>query len=322
MSSRVSIVISTRNRAASLRDTLASLENVAIPAETAVELIIVDNGSSDQTRQVIGAFNPSRMSVRCIRENRPGLSRSRNAGLAASTGDIVLFTDDDVRAPRNWIDGMCRKIAVGEADAIAGGVRIAPDLLRPWMSLYVRAVLAETQSLDPNRPSRLVGANMAISRKVLSRVPGFDLELGAGAMGYGEETLFASQLVAAGFRIGGALDIAVEHHFDPSRLERRALLDAAEKAGCSEAYIAWHWAHEFPEPCDRSIRSYKRDLKLWAKLLWRRLQQPPHDGAPTTDWEIQQIKAIAFRRQLRLEMLRPRNYHRQGLVKITSSLAA
>ena len=122
MSLRVSIIISTRNRADSLRETLASLKTVMVPADTAVELIVVDNASTDRTPQVIGAFNPSHISLRYVRESRPGLSRSRNAGLAASAGDIVLFTDDDVRAPGNWIDGMCRKITTGDADAVAGGV--------------------------------------------------------------------------------------------------------------------------------------------------------------------------------------------------------
>ena len=316
MAEHISIIISTRNRAASLRETLHSLERAAVPDGSAVELIVVDNASTDETWQVIADFRPSRLAVRYLRENRRGLSRSRNAGLAAAEGDVLLFTDDDVRVPRDWIGAMCRKIQSGEADAVAGGVRIATHLARPWMSLYIRAVLAETASLDPRSPSRLVGANMAFSRRVLSQVPSFDEELGAGAMGYGEETLFSSQLLAAGFRIAGAMDAAVEHHFDPARLSRRALLDAAAQAGASEAYVAWHWEHEFPERCDRSLASYKRDARLWAKLLWHRLHRRADNAAPISDWEIQQVKAIAFRRQLRLEMQRPRQYERRALKKL------
>lgn len=312
----VSIIICTRNRAASLRQTLESLGRVEIPVDVSAELLVVDNGSIDATASVIRDCRLPGIPVRYVREDRPGLSHSRNTGLAAAAGDIILFTDDDVRPSPTWIAGICRKIRTGEADAVAGGVIIAPELQRPWMSLYLRAVLASTESLDPTNPGRLIGANMAFGRQVFSRVPGFDCELGAGALGYGEETLFASQLLAAGLVIGGALDAAVEHHFDPSRLTRAALLSAAEKAGRSEAYIAWHWAHELPEPCDRTLQSYRRDARMWAKLIRHRLLNRRDPATPTCEWEIQQIKALAFRRQLRIEMLRPRGYSRRGTIKL------
>jgi len=159
---------------------------------------------------------------------------------------------------------------------------------------------------------------MAFSRRVLARVPAFDAELGAGPcqLGAAEETLFTYQLAEAGYRIASAFDVNVEHHLDPSRLTRRALLGACERAARSEAYVAWHWAHESPQVCDRSLRSYKRDLKLWAKLLRHRINAAArHDAPPIDDWEIQLVKALFFRRQYRIEMLRPRNYDRRGFTK-------
>jgi hypothetical protein len=128
---------------------------------------------------------------------------------------MILFTDDDVRPPEDWIDGMCEPILLGKAQAVAGGVRIAPKLHRPWMEALHRGWLASTEGIDPAAPYTMFGANMGFSREVLSKVPAFDTELGPGALGFGDEMLFSWQLLEAGYQIHGALDVAVEHHFEP-----------------------------------------------------------------------------------------------------------
>ena len=63
------------------------------------ELLVIDNGSTDDTKQVVEGFRrPGRTST----ESRPGLSSARNAGVAASTGDLIVFTDDDVVVDPGW----------------------------------------------------------------------------------------------------------------------------------------------------------------------------------------------------------------------------
>ena len=205
----ISVVICTRNRANFLRETLTSLAEVRIPKKERVELIIVDNGSTDNTQNVVkqsvlGAFH----SVRYIEEKRPGLSHARNTAVAAAEGDIVLFTDDDVRVPRDWISGMVEPIRSGRADAVAGGVELAPYLRRPWQvdNPWLTSPLASTRALDPEQPERMVGANMAITREVLEHVPPFDPNLGAGSeIGTGEETLLTHQIKSKGFRVSCCL---------------------------------------------------------------------------------------------------------------------
>jgi GT2 family glycosyltransferase len=84
---------------------------------------------------------------------------------------------------------------------------------------------------------------MAFHRRVLGKVPGFDIELGAGALGFGEETLFSWQLLGAGFKLVGALDTAVEHHFDLKRLTDEGLVDSALKMARTRAFTIYHWEH-------------------------------------------------------------------------------
>jgi glucosyl-dolichyl phosphate glucuronosyltransferase len=243
----VSIIICTRNRADSLKLTLESIGRVIVPPEWKAELLIVDNGSTDHTHAVVSAARLSNVILRHVNEPKTGLCHARNTGLKETSGQIVLFTDDDIRVPSDWIEGMCRPILDRAADALAGGVVFPPNidalLARPPFSSR-KSWFASTEELDRNSPTRMVGANMAFHRHVLDRVPRFDTELGPGALGFHDETLFSWQLLAAGYNLVGAFDVVVEHHFDPIRLTREGMIDLARKMGRSHAFVFHHCEHK------------------------------------------------------------------------------
>ncbi len=244
----ISILISTRDRAESLAQTLASLANTLLPQGVDAELVVIDNGSQDETPAVVAAAPIRHMAVRYVVEPSPGLSHARNRGLAEARGDILLFTDDDVRVPADWIIEMTASIRSGESDATAGSVELAEHLVRPWQTDVLKTWLV---SGSPP-PGDMWGANMAFSRRVLAKVPGFDTQLGAGALGFGEETLFVEQLEAAGFRIAGS-PCTVVHHPDPKRIDEADLIRAAGKRGRSHAYIQHHWHHFTPAHTGRYL---------------------------------------------------------------------
>src|SRR5688572_15573077 len=204
----VSILICTRDRADDLRQTLDAIGQVRVREEITAEVIVIDNASADQTSNVANrAILANAIPVRCVTESRPGKGYAYNRGMAAARGDVLLFTDDDVRPPTDWIEGMCGPILRGEADAVAGGVRLAPHLERPWLTDFLRVWVACTDGIDSDHPTSMVGANMAFSRKVLERVPAFDPELGPGALGFDDEAMFAWQLLEAGYRLLAAPDV-------------------------------------------------------------------------------------------------------------------
>jgi hypothetical protein len=218
--------------------------------------------------------------------------------------------DDDVRPPPGWLDGMSRPILGGTADAVAGGVRLAPHLERPWMERLHRTWLAETVFLDPRQPQEMVGANMAFGRHVLDRVPLFDPELGPGALGQGEEALFSWQLARAGFRLVGALELAVEHHLDPRRLLRESFAAAAVRRGRVLAYQRHHWEHLTVS------HLWRKRARAAATLALRRAKEPRPavEGMPA--WEMLAVEHLAFLRQWRIERRRPRHYERFGLRRV------
>jgi glycosyltransferase involved in cell wall biosynthesis len=303
----VSIIICTRNRAAALRETLAALGRTARPPDLAAELLVVDNASTDGTRELV------RPPALYLHEPQPGVARARNTGLAAARGDVLLFLDDDTRPPAEWLEPMCRPILAGRADAVAGGVALAPHLRRPWMRPLHLTWLAATDYIDPAAPQEMVSANMALGRRVLARVPGFDPALGPGALGQGEDALFSWQLLRAGFRIAGALETRVEHHFEPARLSRASFRETARRRGRTLAYQRHHWEHlELP---DARRRVWRRRARL-ALLRVRAFREClPREGMP--EWEMRAIEDIAFLRHWEVERVHPRRYERYGLAPLS-----
>jgi GT2 family glycosyltransferase len=254
------------------------------------------------------------MSVHYLFEPAKGQSNARNAGLAHAQGDFILFTDDDVLFDPGWVKEMVTTLAKNECEAVTGHFKLAAHLSRPWMTSGHRWWLASSHDAKPHEGSReLIGGNMGIRRCVLKRVPAFDPELGPGALGFGEDTLFGWQLVEAGYRIGYASNATVVHQLDPFRLRRSYWLNDARKRGQTKAYLAYHWEHkDLPSPA-------LQWLAYGFKLRLRRLLQPPPpleaEGCPL--WDMGYLMRMEESRHFCRERRRPRNYQRRGLVKLS-----
>lgn len=299
---------------------------VEVPTNWQVELIVVDNGSTDGTRSWVGQTSLSNMPVRLVEEPRVGQARARNRGLEAARGDILLFTDDDVRVPSNWLRAMTSPLVSGEADAVRGKSVLHPSRKRPWMQVFHRAVLAVTVGVEDGKQRKMKGLSMGFTRKVLQQVPAFDPELGPGTLyGYFDDTLFSYQVLEAGFRITTVLDAPVVHVPDEKRLSRPAYLRAAACRGRGLAYIDYHWKHQDEEHWTRRSRWWqlwrhpylvllKRLANLWAwrsrhpkKWLFRK------EGIAYREFAfINQLYQIW---QFILLQHAPRNYEENGLVK-------
>ena len=310
MPAAVAIILCTRDRAGSLRETLAAIGTCAVPPDVSAELIVVDNGSTDATAAVVREARLTNLPVRYVLEASPGQVRARNTGLrAAAHADVIVFTDDDVRPPRDWIEGMCRPILAGQGDAVAGWVHFAPEyeaLLAREPFCSRRGWFAATEDIDPAAPGRLVGANMAFSRRAVEATGEFDPELGPGALGFFDDSLWSWRLMAAGFRLVGAPPgISVEHHFDRARLARATLLAMAGRMGRSAAWVDYHWeGSEARVPAARRWRAWGLLAVYQVLSPWRRWQE----DAPT--WELQRVQTRAYLEELHSFAGQERKYRR------------
>jgi GT2 family glycosyltransferase len=307
----LSVIICTCNRVASLRQTLAAFGKVRIPHGCKAEVIVVDNGSTDGTADLVRNTILSNATVVYLFEHRAGKSNALNSGLAMASGEILFVTDDDVVPPEDWIEQMLACFEATQCDAVVGKVKLSPHLERPWMQSLERIYLA-VMDFDSGMPIEIVGANAAFRRSVLDRVPCFDPELGPGALGLAEDTLFGWQLSEAGLRTEYAGNAVVVHHPDRSRLTRGAFHSGACQRARSNAYLLHHWKHG--EVKFLLIKS----LWLLLKLNLRRILQPPpsldSEGCPRWEWSY--VERLAFYRQYRIERRRSRNYTRHGLKKL------
>jgi glycosyltransferase involved in cell wall biosynthesis len=312
MNSSISIIICTRNRAERLRSTLQSIGKVTVPKNWIVELLVVDNGSTDGTDAVVMEARLSNMNLRYISEPMPGQSHARNTGLRETSGAAILFTDDDIRVPSNWVVAMCEPILTGVTQAVAGAIVFPGEyrgaFSRPGLSSR-QSWFASTHELDLHHPGRMVGANMAFHRRVLDKCPKFDVELGPGALGFGDETLFSFQLLAAGYKLVAVFDASVEHYFDLTRLTRGALMDAARKMGRSRAFIFHHWEHK------RSRLVFPRLMLCRWRRYWaqrsERNHNKLHDNIPDRLLELEQ--ELAFYREYIVQRRRAFKYPLRGL---------
>jgi GT2 family glycosyltransferase len=163
---RMSVVVCSYNGESTIRDTLEATEKLAYPD---YEIIVVDDGSTDSTAAIAGEYP-----VRLIRTENQGLSAARNVGLAAATGEIVVYTDDDAYPDPDWLTYLALAFADSEAAAF-GGPNLLPREDGPMAACVYHAPGGPAHVLLSDREAEHVpGCNMAFRREHLKAVGGFD----------------------------------------------------------------------------------------------------------------------------------------------------
>jgi glycosyltransferase involved in cell wall biosynthesis len=219
MSSEVSVVVPTRNKAAVLQDTLSALLVQGMESDS-FEVIVVDNGSSDETSQVVQTFLAQRPHWQLIHEPVPGRSRARNAGIAAARGSLVLLLDDDIRVAPDHLE---RRIEIHRQNPQAVVIGyiidespISPAFLRRYFldrqTMGSSSVGKGTRELDYTQTR---SGNMSVERVGLERIAEtlpdgrkvyLDEELPRR-----EDTYLGYLLHVAGYRFVFARDVVCYH---------------------------------------------------------------------------------------------------------------
>jgi glycosyltransferase involved in cell wall biosynthesis len=207
----VSVIVCTRNRSPALAQLLDSLTRLGIPNDLSWELVVVDNGSIDGTALLLDSF-ACRLPVRRIFEGRKGLSRARNAGLAAARGAILAFTDDDCFPSPDWLGNVVREFELHpELAGLGGRVELHDPRDFPITIRTSRAREALTSAHQ--LPALMVGCNMAFRRTTVDAVGEFDVTLGAGTpAGSAEDTDYLYRALLLGLRIEYVPDVLVAHN--------------------------------------------------------------------------------------------------------------
>jgi glycosyltransferase involved in cell wall biosynthesis len=168
----VAVVICTRDRPGEVAGSLDAVRSVLGPSDA---LIVVDSASVD--RDAVARVAEA-AGATVVRVERPGLSRARNAGLAAASAPVIAFTDDDCRPRPGWVDAVAAPFADASVGAVTGPVH-ADDA--GGVEVTTMSDTVGRRVVGWHDPMELVhGANMAFRRDALDGVGGFDELLGAG----------------------------------------------------------------------------------------------------------------------------------------------
>jgi glycosyltransferase involved in cell wall biosynthesis len=230
------VLIATYNRAAFLDRTLQSIRALHAAPARRWEAIVVDNNSSDATREVVERHaRDFPVRLRYLFESRQGRSSALNAGIAAAAGAVIAMTDDDVRVEPGWLDAACDALAGGEAAIGYAGGPVRPMWETPppvWLDL-ARGDLWGTIAIQDHGDAGFVyedrrkvplGANMAVRRELFDAIGRFRADLGRtkGRVLLGQEVPeLLMRARAAGFRGRYVPRMEVHHHVPAARLTRR-----------------------------------------------------------------------------------------------------
>ncbi len=197
----VSVIVCSYNGGQTLDACLESLGQIDYPA---YEIVLVDDGSTDNTAEIAARFP----SVRYIRQENHGLSHARNSGAAAARGEIFAYTDSDCMADKDWLYYLIGTLLSGNY-AGAGGPNVPPPA-QDWVQACVAA--------SPGGPSHVLltdtvaehipGCNMAWYRWAFESVGGFDVEYRKA----GDDVDFCWRIQQTGQEIAFSPTAIVWHH--------------------------------------------------------------------------------------------------------------
>jgi len=217
---RLSLLIATRDRARHLEAMLATLDG---QWEELEEVLVVDNGSRDDTPRVLERLARAQPKLRPLFEPRPGQSRALNVALEQARSSSLAFTDDDVRVLPGWAAALRRAFVEDDHPGFQGRIRLPaavradPARLELWRRYKTFPVVDYGEA--PRERSTVTGANMALRAEWVRAAGGFDERLGPGTAGLSGDTDLARRIRARSGRDFAYLPAAaVEHAYEEERL--------------------------------------------------------------------------------------------------------
>jgi GT2 family glycosyltransferase len=227
---KASVVVCSCNGEDSVRDTL---EHLAVLDYPDYEVIVVNDGSSDRTAEIVSEFDVHLIST----ENR-GLSNARNLGWRSASGEIIAFIDDDAYPDPHWLSYLAHTFLVSDVAAV-GGLSPAPAGDGPVADCVANAPGRPVHVLLTNTGAEHIpGCNLSFRRQVLEAIDGFDPRFRAA----GDDVDVCWRILENGWKIGFQAGALNWHH---SRDSFRAYWKQQKGYGKAEALLEEKWPQKY-----------------------------------------------------------------------------
>jgi glucosyl-dolichyl phosphate glucuronosyltransferase len=269
----ISVILCTYNRCQRLTTALESLEASVLPATREWEILIVDNNSKDQTRQVAEIFSrrqPDRF--RYIFEPTQGKSYALNTGIRESRGSILAFVDDDVTVEPSWLQNLTAELDSAEWAGAGGRIFPAPGFTPPrWLplegpwrqgaALFAHFDLGETPGELKEPP---YGTNMAFRKEMFHKYGDFRTDLGPrpGREIRNEDTELGTRMLNGGEKLRYVPSAVVYHPVPLERVRKSFFRDRYLTLGRAE--VREKGPHikiaGIPRYCYRTSRAIAREV--------------------------------------------------------------
>lgn len=231
---KVEIILCTYNRCQVLARALESAAALVLPEQVDWRVLVVDNCSSDKTREVVEDFcrrYPGRF--RYLFEGQPGKSHALNSGIREARGDVLAFMDDDVTVDANWLQNLTAALQDGEWAGSGGRILPAWSCSPPrWLPVGDRYGLAPLAGFDLggeegqlNEPP--IGTNMAFRKAMFEKYGDFRTDLGPRPNNElkSEDVEFGARLLSAGEKLRYEPSAIVYHPVRKERLRKEYFLE-------------------------------------------------------------------------------------------------
>ncbi|WP_026488631.1 glycosyltransferase [Butyrivibrio sp. XBB1001] len=273
---KISVVIPTRNRASDLSELLSSIPNHTL-SQNNYEIIVFDNGSSDNTAEICSKYSKKIKNFRYTYCEDPGLHIGRNWGLEHSSSDVIVYADDDIIPSGTWLEGVLLAFEDPKV-MIAGGNNAPPFLLgrKPeWFDDFIYydddknikilslfgCIQFNYEDITEINTFYVMGCNYAIRKTLLKECHGFHPDgMPDDLLCYrGDGESYVSKYVLDnGYKAVYVPSASVKHKIGNSRLTLGYVKRIAFRCGISDAYS--------------DLRNNRKAVKLLYSVLTRKIK--------------------------------------------------
>ena len=277
------VIVVTHNRAASLERTLAALANLS--GRASWELLVVDNGSTDTTREVVTAAAATvPVPLRYRWESAPGKYAALNSGVCAARGRFVAATDDDACPAPDWLDCALEGFDRFGCGFVGGPVFPVWEAPPPAWIAAEGSIAGKVLALQDygSRPLEYgkriawpLGVNVAYRRAIFDRVGLFDRTLGrvAGTLRSQAQREWHIRARAAGITGFYLPDMVVEHSVSRDRLTKRYFRRWFYWHGISRMILHSQTGLDLLEPDAQTMPAAERSVAGLPWPVWRRMMR-------------------------------------------------
>lgn len=273
----ISVILSTWNRADHLRKSLTAYLSLT-PPKLPWELIVVDNNSTDHTREVVEEF-AGKLPITYAFEALAGQCEARNHGILNSTYNILLFTDDDITPSSNWLLAYSETITQNPDISFFGGAIVVdssdvnvPDWaldngeLRDWLKTTFGNFTEQSAKANPGL---FYGGNMAYHYTLFDKYGLFDPRLGhaKGKRLAAEETFFQKRLIEGGEKSLYVGDASVAHRIMPEEIQVKKRVAYHKWHGRGKALMNYMLKEDTPINLSRTFQTLMMTPKNLLRIL-------------------------------------------------------